>query len=195
MAISNKTFPIKSAARKIYQKIRIIFYYSISDNSIFRKFTYIGQPVLSTGLGTIRLAKCQLGYWPSPHYFSGYIHIEARFKNSLIDISDGVVINNNATIVAEHSSIVIKANTLIGPEFSVYDSDFHNLNPSNRNSGSHECLPVLICQNVFIGSRVTILKGVTIGENSVIASNSVVVNDIPANCIAGGIPAKVISYI
>jgi len=37
-----------------------------------------------------------------------------------------------------------------------------------------------------------ILKGTAIGENSVIAAGSVVTSDIPANVLAGGIPAKVI---
>ena len=35
---------------------------------------------------------------------------------------------------------------------------------------------------------------VKIGENSVIGANSVVTKDIPDNCIAGGVPAKIIKY-
>jgi acetyltransferase-like isoleucine patch superfamily enzyme len=47
--------------------------------------------------------------------------------------------------------------------------------------------------NSFIGINTTILPGVSIGENCVIGAGSVVTKDIPANSIAVGVPAKVIS--
>jgi maltose O-acetyltransferase len=59
----------------------------------------------------------------------------------------------------------------------------------------HSCQDVVIEDRVFIGSNVKILKGVTIGSGSVIANSTVVTRDIPANCIAAGIPAKVIRQL
>lgn len=47
-----------------------------------------------------------------------------------------------------------------------------------------------ICDAVFIGSNVKIMKGVTIGYGSVIANGSIVVSDVAAGVIAGGVPAK-----
>lgn len=38
----------------------------------------------------------------------------------------------------------------------------------------------------------TILKGVTIGDNSIIAAGGVVIGNIPANTVAGGVPARVL---
>lgn len=52
--------------------------------------------------------------------------------------------------------------------------------------------PIVIGNNVWIGMRVMILKGVTIGDGSVIAAGSVVTRDVPPNCIAAGIPARVV---
>ena len=52
--------------------------------------------------------------------------------------------------------------------------------------------PITIRKNCWICSGVTICGGVTIGENSVIAAGAVVTRDVPANCLAGGVPAKVI---
>ena len=53
---------------------------------------------------------------------------------------------------------------------------------------------VIIQDNVWIGSRVTILGGVTIGEGAVIQAGSVVAQDIPKYAIAGGHPAKPFAY-
>ena len=44
----------------------------------------------------------------------------------------------------------------------------------------------------FFGIGVKIIKGVTIGKHTVIGANSVVTKDIPAYCVAVGIPARVI---
>jgi acetyltransferase-like isoleucine patch superfamily enzyme len=51
---------------------------------------------------------------------------------------------------------------------------------------------ITIEDHVWIGTGVRILDGVTIGINSVIAAGAVVTKDIPANVIAGGVPARVI---
>ena len=56
-------------------------------------------------------------------------------------------------------------------------------------------LYVQIYYYVFVRMHCIIMKGVTIGENSIIAAGSIVTNDIPANCVAGGVPCKVIKYI
>lgn len=55
--------------------------------------------------------------------------------------------------------------------------------------------PVVIGDYVFIGARSIVLKGVTIGEKSIIAAGSVVTKDVPANCLAGGNPCKMIKYL
>ena len=43
-----------------------------------------------------------------------------------------------------------------------------------------------------IGARSIILPGVKIGDNCVVAAASVVMKDVPANCLVGGHPARII---
>lgn len=50
-----------------------------------------------------------------------------------------------------------------------------------------------IGDNVFIGSGVSICYNVRIGCNVIIGASSVVTKDIPDNCVAAGVPARVIS--
>ena len=55
--------------------------------------------------------------------------------------------------------------------------------------------PVTIKKGAWLGVNVTVLKGVTIGENTLVAAGSVVTRSLPANVVAGGVPAKVIRNI
>lgn len=79
--------------------------------------------------------------------------------------------------------VMVGANTLIG------DRDDH---PERLHTVPSK---VKICNNVFIGMHCIIMKGVTIGENSIIAAGSIVTKDIPANCVAAGVPCKVIKFL
>lgn len=49
-----------------------------------------------------------------------------------------------------------------------------------------------IGDNSFISSGAKILGPIKIGKNCVIGANAVVLNNIPDNCVAVGIPAKVV---
>lgn len=59
----------------------------------------------------------------------------------------------------------------------------------------YETKPVVIGDNVWIGTHSIILPGVTIGRGSVIGAGSIVTRNVPANSIAVGNPAKIIKKI
>ena len=94
-------------------------------------------------------------------------------------------------------SVIIGDNCLIGADVTFTDTDFHPITPNNRRFSRVNVgvKPVVIEDNVFIGTKSIILKGVTIGENSIIGAGSVVVNSIPKNVIAAGNPCRVIRDI
>ena len=157
----------------------------------------IYQPVQFVGEGKILFGQnVNIGVFPSPFYLSGYAYIESREKSSLIEIGDNTWINNNFVAIAEHSSIKIGKNVLVGTNVEIYDSDFHGLEREQRRiSDPANAKPVIICDDVFIGSNVKILKGVTIGQGSVIANGSIVSSNIEMNVVAGGMPAKIIRKV
>lgn len=180
----------------IVQHMRKSFYDAISTGNTSGHVRKL-QPTLVIGNGVIRFEKdVQLGYFPSPFFLNGYVHIEARSKNSSINFGEDTYINNNFVAIAEHTSITIGKRCLVGTHVEMYDSDFHGMAVADRRvSDAARAKPVVIGHDVFIGSNVKILKGVVIGDGSVIANGSIVVDAIPPGVIAGGNPARVLKVI
>src|SRR5690606_36919637 len=98
----------------------------------------------------------------------------------------------NGVHIDAREMVRIGDNVRIAPYSIILDSDFHDIK-DHFSEGSTKA--IIIEDNVWIATRVMILKGVRIGRNSVIAAGAVVTKDIPPNCIAGGIPAKIIKRI
>lgn len=117
------------------------------------------------------------------------------FSGTTISIQRGAtltlgncLINNKVSIICS-KSIQIGDMTDIAPGVLIRDSDGHILLPRTENSMSS---PIIIGNNVWIGSNAIILKGVNIGDGAVIAAGSVVNKDVPPCCLVGGVPARII---
>lgn len=52
--------------------------------------------------------------------------------------------------------------------------------------------PITIGNDVYLGIRTVILPGVSIGNHCIIGAGSIVSRSIPDNCVAAGVPARVI---
>lgn len=106
-----------------------------------------------------------------------------------VSIGEGTYINSNLTLVDDYI-IKIGKGVLIAPNVTI-SATGHPVHYKLRPHGEMYSFPVIIGDNVWIGSNVVICPGVTIGENSVIGAGSIVTKDIPANCVAAGNPCKV----
>lgn len=138
-----------------------------------------------------------------------YEHVD--MFGSLFSCGGGIIIMHEWSKIAAGSSIhaanyvEIGKDTAIAPGVTIIDNNNHPTNPSDRRymrhtpHGSRErCMiysanaPIIIGENVLIGTNSRIQKGVTIGDNAIIAAHSVVTHDVPANAIAAGNPAKIV---
>lgn len=51
-----------------------------------------------------------------------------------------------------------------------------------------------IHENVYIGPGAVIIGNIIIGKNVAVGANAFVNNDVPANAVVAGVPAKIVSY-
>ena len=132
-------------------------------------------------------------------YLQGPIYFD---YGCFIEIGDNSYANFNLTIL-DTCPVHIGKNAFIGTGVSIV-TPLHPLRYQERNiyqkeDGSYTDKeygkPVIIEDNCWIASNVTICGGVRIGEGSVIGAGSVVVKSIPKNSLAAGNPCKVIREI
>ena len=150
-----------------------------------------GEKNIRIGGGTIIQSYSVLGCWVkygndvinNPHIIIGrdcnfgeYTHITTINR---ISIGDGLL-TGRFVYIGDHSH-----GGLSWEEATIL--------PSRRQLVSKG--EIVIGNNVWLGDKVTVLSGVTIGDNVIIGANSVVSHNIPSNCMAAGIPARVIKSL
>ena len=104
-----------------------------------------------------------------------------------------MIITCNVTIL-DTNRVELGDDVFIAPGV-VISAATHPLDAQRRVSRHFQSHPIHIEKRAWIGANATILPGVTIGENAVVAAGAVVTKDVPANCLVGGVPAKVIREI
>lgn len=93
-----------------------------------------------------------------------------------VEIGDNTRFAHNALGVVVHDKCVIGKNTII---------------QANVVLGGKDGKAPIIGDNVQIGAGAVVLGGITVGDNSIIGANAVVTKDVPMNCMALGVPAKI----
>lgn len=113
----------------------------------------------------------------------------------IIEIGKRTFINRGATIVCREK-ITIGDDVLIGDYVSIYDHD-HSYREKDKPYGKQQytTAPVVIEDNVWIGSHSVVLKDVKISSGAIVGAGSVVTKNIPPKEIWAGVPAVFIKKI
>lgn len=112
-----------------------------------------------------------------------------------VKIGDYVRFNDNAWIAANDNNgqISIGNNTIIGPRVILHTGNhiFKDKKIPIWKQG-YKFEPIIIKDDVWLGSNVTVLQGVTIHKGAVVAAGSIVTKDVDRYTVVGGVPAKLI---
>ncbi len=145
-----------------YPGVKALFFHRIANFFCIAKFDLLAKMI------------SQLS-----RFFTGIeIHPKAKIgKNFFVDHGMSVVIGETSEI--GDNVTIYHAVTLGGISPSIKSNE-------QRNNKRHPTLK----NNVVVGSGAQVLGPVIVGENAKIGANAVVTNDVPANAVMVGIPAK-----
>jgi len=138
-----------------------------AKNGLWNKINLKIRPWLWKKAGVNVKGDFRVGY--DVYFDAGYSH--------LITIEDGVWIASRCLLLC-HKRIL--------DDYKQGD-DYNKL--------QYKTGEIILKKGCCVGMGTIVMPGVTIGEGSIIAAGSVVTKDVPAWCIAGGSPAKVLKTI
>lgn len=115
----------------------------------------------------------------------------AIFRKCYIQKLDGIEIDDYSNIgffcrLDGRGGLKIGRNVNIS-SYTIFETGGHNFDTFEDTFSS-----ITIGENVWIGTRSTVLAGVNIGEGAIVAAGSVVTKDVKPYEIVGGVPAKFI---
>lgn len=122
---------------------------------------------------------------------------------STVAAKGGQVLLGNAVNIGSYCRVATQSRVEIGE--SVLIAAFTYIGSGNHQSGD-DGVPLIeremeikggvtIGAHAWIGAHSTILDGVSIGERSIVGAHSLVRENIPADCVAVGSPARVIKKL
>jgi acetyltransferase-like isoleucine patch superfamily enzyme len=116
---------------------------------------------------------CYMSFYGPGSIRRNDVRIGARSRinrGCALDLRGGLAIGDNVSVSAD-VSIVTVANL-------------------TTNRSSAEAKPVVIEDNVWIGTRAIVMPGVTVGQGAVVGAGAVVLRDVPPLAVVFGSPAR-----
>lgn len=146
----------------------------------------LGILINTPGLHAVLMHKLtHLLYRRRLYFIAGFLSQVSRFFTG-IEIHPGAKIGKRLFI--DHGmSIVIGETAEIGDDVTL----FHEVTLGGTGKGRGKRHPT-IGNNVFLSAGVKVLGPITIGDNTKVGANAVVLESLPMNATAVGIPAKVV---
>ena len=125
------------------------------------------------------------GCWLEPPVYMSY--------GSNTVFGDRVYANFGLTIVDDWK-VTVGSRVLFAPNVQIAVT-CHPLHPDLRPRGEMYARPVVIGNDVWIGTGAIICPGVTVGKGATVGAGSVVTRDVPPYTFAAGNPCRVIREI
>lgn len=142
--------------------------------------------LLYPGLKAIRMHRRAHSLYLKKHYFLARWISQRCVKKTNIEIHPGATIGRRFFI--DHGTgVVIGETSVIGDDVTIYQGV--TLGGTGKDIGKRH---PTIGNNVVIGSGAKVLGPFKVGDNSKIAAGAVVLNEIPPNSTAVGVPARVV---
>ena len=110
-------------------------------------------------------------------------------KNGKIEIGCNTYVGMNTIIIA-NSEVKIGSNCLISPFCYIIDTNHGTALGESICNQSYISLPVIIGDDVWLGTHCVILKGVKLGDGVVIGAGGIANKSISENMVAVGVPAR-----
>lgn len=119
--------------------------------------------------------------------YANIIDPSVQMSNSVV-MGEGNIICAGAIVTVDiimGNQNIINLDCTVGHDVEI--KNYVTINPSVNVSGN-----VLLNEGVNIGTGTNTIQGIEIGRNTIVGAGAVVNRDLPDNCTAVGIPAKVI---
>ncbi len=144
-------------------------------------------------------------------HFYGYSHVQevpklnrgasvsfaptVSFRNAeRIFLGSGTHVGEGSLIWAGDSSarVILGEKCLLAPNVTITASNYGITMGTPVMDQPKNEQDIVIGPGVWLGANVVVTAGVTIGAGAIVGAGAVVTRSLPANCIAGGVPARVI---
>jgi len=116
-----------------------------------------------------------------------------RGNNIMVEIRKGSTFGSMYLVcMGDNNHIEIGENCMFAENINIWASDSHPIYNS-ENQLINTSKPIIVGNNVWVGSNCTILKGVRIGDNSILGMSTFVTKNIEPSTLNVGSPSRSIN--
>lgn len=112
------------------------------------------------------------------------------FGGSRVRIGAGAYVNTGVFFDGQ-DTITIGPRVHLGMQAMILTGGHAIGGPGQRAAGL-EPAPVVVGEGAWVGARAVLMPGVTVGGGAVVAAGAVVTEDVPADTVCAGVPARVV---